>query len=79
MVETDGGDNVGYQFKTHPNIDKAAYSADGTLRLKDPTRPFPTGSALGVLKWRLQVSFCSFVLKSLGRLLSLYSTSALHP
>lgn len=59
MVATVAGDNAGYQFKTHPNIDKAAYSADGTLRLKDPTRPFPTGSALGVLKWRLQVCFFS--------------------
>ena len=25
------------------------------LGLKDPDRPFPTGSALGILKWRLQV------------------------
>jgi coatomer subunit delta len=26
----------------------------GILGLKDPDRPFPTGSALGVLKWRFQ-------------------------
>eukprot|EP00887_Chlorella_sp_A99_P000485 scaffold17.g485.t1 len=44
----------GYQFKTHPNIDKAAYARDHVLALKDPNRPFPTGAPLGVLKWRLQ-------------------------
>lgn len=55
-VATSAGENAGYQFKTHPNIDKAAYNADGTLRLKDPTRPFPTGNALGILKWRLQTT-----------------------
>ncbi len=44
-----------FQFKTHPNIDKGAYSAKGVLALKDPSRPFPTGSELGILKWRMQV------------------------
>eukprot|EP00879_Flechtneria_rotunda_P014343 GHRR01014983.1.p1 GENE.GHRR01014983.1~~GHRR01014983.1.p1 ORF type:complete len:479 (+),score=151.16 GHRR01014983.1:639-2075(+) len=47
------GANQGFQFKTHPNIDKAGYS-NGVLGLKDPSRPFPTGSELGVLKWRFQ-------------------------
>ena len=54
-VATASGANSGYQFKTHPNIDKAAYSESGTLGLRDPSRPFPTGNALGILKWRLQV------------------------
>lgn len=57
-VATASGANAGYQFKTHPNIDKGAYSASGVLGLKDPARPFPTGSALGILKWRLQVCKC---------------------
>ncbi|KIY98750.1 Coatomer subunit delta-1 [Monoraphidium neglectum] len=48
------GANQGYQFKTHPNIDKAAYNSEGVLGLKDPSRPFPTGTELGVLKWRYQ-------------------------
>eukprot|EP00878_Enallax_costatus_P014439 GHUV01015100.1.p1 GENE.GHUV01015100.1~~GHUV01015100.1.p1 ORF type:complete len:510 (+),score=164.78 GHUV01015100.1:348-1877(+) len=47
------GQNPGFQFKTHPNIDKAGYG-NGVLGLKDPSRPFPTGSELGVLKWRFQ-------------------------
>ena len=45
-----------WQFKTHPNIDKAAYASSGQLRLKDSGRPFPRGTPLGVLKWRAQSS-----------------------
>lgn len=52
MIETGG--NEGYQFKTHPNIDKGLY-AQNVLGLKDAERPFPTGSALPILKWRMQV------------------------
>ncbi|KXZ43255.1 hypothetical protein GPECTOR_96g721 [Gonium pectorale] len=48
------GPNKGFQFKTHPNIDKNLYSSSNTLGLKDPSRPFPTGSELGILKWRFQ-------------------------
>lgn len=44
----------GYQFKTHPNIDKAMYTGENALGLKDPSRPFPAGAPLGVLKWRFQ-------------------------
>lgn len=48
------GANKAFAFKTHPNIDKAAYSSQNVLGLKDPSRPFPTGSELGILKWRMQ-------------------------
>ena len=50
------GENAGFQFKTHPNIDKAVWSSSSVLGLKDPSRPFPTNSALGVLKWRMQTA-----------------------
>jgi len=53
--------NPGFQFKTHPNIDKALYGEENILGLKDPTRPFPTGAPLGVLKWRFQTADESFV------------------
>ncbi|CAG9466459.1 unnamed protein product [Pedinophyceae sp. YPF-701] len=43
---------AGVQFKTHPNIDKQAYAAENALQLRDPNRPFPKGTPLGVLKWR---------------------------
>jgi len=50
------GANPGFQFKTHPNVNKQLFSSNSLLALKDPSRAFPTGSALGVLKWRLQTS-----------------------
>lgn len=47
------GDNEGYQFKTHPNIDKGLY-ARNVLGLKDAERPFLSGD---ILKWRMQARF----------------------
>ena len=55
------GENPGFQFKTHPNINKQLFSAESTLGLKDPSKAFPTGSALGVLKWRLATTEESLV------------------
>jgi hypothetical protein len=52
-IEVDLGDNEGFQFRTHPNIDKQQYANEGVLGLKNPERPFPISSALGVLKWRM--------------------------
>eukprot|EP00238_Polyblepharides_amylifera_P000818 CAMPEP_0196570628 /NCGR_PEP_ID=MMETSP1081-20130531/764_1 /TAXON_ID=36882 /ORGANISM="Pyramimonas amylifera, Strain CCMP720" /LENGTH=520 /DNA_ID=CAMNT_0041887173 /DNA_START=99 /DNA_END=1661 /DNA_ORIENTATION=- len=60
-VQIEAGPNKGFQFKTHPNIDKALHSRENILGLKDPNRPFPTGSPLGVLKWRMQTSDESMV------------------
>ncbi|KAJ3294296.1 Coatomer subunit delta [Borealophlyctis nickersoniae] len=40
------------QYKTHPNVDKALFSQESILGLKDASRPFPTGQALGILRWR---------------------------
>jgi len=54
MVPCVMGANPGYQFKTHPNINKVLWSNESKLGLKDPARPFPTGTAVGVLKWRAQ-------------------------
>lgn len=53
-VAVASGTNKNFQFKTHPNIDKSLYSSSNILGLKDPSRPFPTGSELGILKWRMQ-------------------------
>ena len=51
------GENPGFQFKTHPNINKQLFASTSVLGLKDPARPFPTeGAPLGVLKWRLQTN-----------------------
>jgi hypothetical protein len=48
------GDNRQFQFKTHPNIDKQAFTHDSIIKLKDSARAFPTSTPAGVLKWRMQ-------------------------
>ncbi|TDL26355.1 hypothetical protein BD410DRAFT_783390 [Rickenella mellea] len=40
------------QFKQHPNVGKLATSGDRVVALKDPSRSFPVGQPLAVLKWR---------------------------
>ncbi|CAI5950115.1 unnamed protein product [Closterium sp. NIES-64] len=50
----DGGHDKSFQFKTHPNIDKALYGSQNYPGPQGPQRPFPTGSPLGILKWRMQ-------------------------
>jgi hypothetical protein len=40
------------QFKTHPNIDKALWTNDLVIGLRDATRPYPIAQSTGVLKWR---------------------------
>ena len=57
-VAVTAGENAGFQFKTHPNIDKTLYAEQSVLGLKDPSRPFPAGNPLGILKWRYQVRHC---------------------
>lgn len=55
------GENPGFQFKTHPNINKQLFAEQSVLGLKDATRSFPPGNALGVLKWRLQTTDAALV------------------
>jgi hypothetical protein len=40
------------QFKQHPNVAKFAPCQDKVIALKDPSRAFPVGQSLAVLKWR---------------------------
>ncbi|KAI9197456.1 uncharacterized protein BJ171DRAFT_519581 [Polychytrium aggregatum] len=40
------------QYKTHPNVDKSLFSSDAVIAMKDQSRPFPTNTSLGLLKWR---------------------------
>lgn len=49
---TDFGGNS-LQFKQHPNVAKfPTGAADRVVALKDPSRAFPVGQSLAVLKWR---------------------------
>ncbi|SCZ94410.1 BZ3500_MvSof-1268-A1-R1_Chr12-2g03881 [Microbotryum saponariae] len=41
------------QFKTHPNVDKNAWTQRGEIKLKEGKKGFPVGQGLGVLKWRM--------------------------
>ncbi|KAJ1680116.1 Mitochondrial distribution and morphology protein 12 [Spiromyces aspiralis] len=45
-------ENIKPQYKTHPNIDKKAFTQDSALRLKERARSFPPNQPAGVLKWR---------------------------
>ncbi len=42
----------GTVFKTHPNVDKNAWTGQSSIVLKDPARPYPVNQPLGVLRWR---------------------------
>lgn len=48
------GDNRALQLQTNPNIDKTLFKNNSTIGLKDTTKSFPTGTDVGVLKWRFQ-------------------------
>jgi hypothetical protein len=48
------GATAAYQFQTHPQVNKAVFTSDAVIALKQPERPFPVGAPLGVLRWRAQ-------------------------
>ncbi|KKY14892.1 putative coatomer subunit [Phaeomoniella chlamydospora] len=41
------------QFRTHPNVDKALFTSNKTIQLKDTTKRFPSNNSIGVLRWRV--------------------------
>ncbi|KIW70448.1 hypothetical protein PV04_02717 [Phialophora macrospora] len=63
------------QFRTHPNVDKALFTSQKLIQLKDTSKRFPTNNSIGVLRWRvtapadhptdiLPVTFTAWVNKS---------------
>ena len=56
---TDFGSTL--QFKQHPNVAKFTPGQERTIALKDPTRAFPVGQSLAVLKWRFTGTDESYV------------------
>ena len=55
-LNLDNPKDKSYNFKTHPNIDKASFLNESLLKLRDSKKTFPSNDqALGVLRWR-QVS-----------------------
>jgi len=55
-VKVANSDTQKYQYKTHPNINKNSWTGESLLALKDPSRSFPVGSSLSLLKWRYQTT-----------------------
>lgn len=53
-IHLDNQANKGIQLQTHPNVDKELFKSTGQIALKNPTKPFPVNSDVGVLKWRFQ-------------------------
>ncbi|ETI20047.1 hypothetical protein G647_09062 [Cladophialophora carrionii CBS 160.54] len=63
------------QFRTHPNVDKALFTSQKLIQLKDTSKRFPANNSIGVLRWRvtapadhptdiLPVTFTAWVNKS---------------
>jgi hypothetical protein len=47
-------DSRNLQLQTNPNIDKNLFKNNSVIGLRDPTKSFPIGTDVGVLKWRFQ-------------------------
>jgi len=55
-LELQNTDNKAIQLQTHPNIDKDLFRSKSIIGLKNPAKPFPLNTGVGVLKWRLQTT-----------------------
>lgn len=40
------------QFRTHPNVDKNAFTSQKAIQLRDSTKKFPVNQSIAVLRWR---------------------------
>lgn len=48
----DNKDQRGIQLQTHPNVDKELFKIKSQIGMKNPAKPFPISTDVGVLKWR---------------------------
>merc|ERR1712055_510875 len=55
-LELQNTENKAIQLQTHPNIDKDLFRTKSVIGLKNPAKPFPLNTGVGVLKWRLQTT-----------------------
>jgi len=60
-IQLDNSFNRNFQFKTHPQVDKKLFNSGSVIALKDPTKPFPVGTPLGILKWRFATRDENFI------------------
>lgn len=45
------GENAAFSFQTHPKVNKPLYEQSKIIGLKDASKGFPLGRAVGVLRW----------------------------
>lgn len=55
-LELQNTTNKAIQLQTHPNIDKELFKTRNVIGLKNPAKPFPVNTGVGVLKWRFTSS-----------------------
>lgn len=53
-IQLENNANKAIQLQTHPNVDKELFKSASIIGLKNPTKPFPINTDVGVLKWRYQ-------------------------
>lgn len=53
-IQLENNANKSIQLQTHPNVDKELFKSASQIGLKNPTKPFPINTDVGVLKWRYQ-------------------------
>ena len=56
-----GPTNKSFQLQPHPNIDKELLKSKTQIALKNPSKPFPTNTDVGVLKWRFTTQDETFI------------------
>jgi len=55
-LELQNTTNKAIQLQTHPNIDKELFRSKCVIGLKNPAKPFPLNTGVGVLKWRFNTT-----------------------
>lgn len=60
-VSMENHDDKGIQLQTHPNIDKELFKSSQQICPKNPAKPFPLNTDVGVLKWRFQTQDEAFM------------------
>lgn len=53
-IQLENNVNKSIQLQTHPNVDKELFRSANQIGLKNPAKPFPINTDVGVLKWRYQ-------------------------
>jgi hypothetical protein len=53
-VRLSDADTARFQYKTHPNMNRADWQQECALSLKDPSKAFPAHQALKILRWTYQ-------------------------